>query len=179
MEWNFLLAQNWVAFFRDFVFLLVGVVGLWQLLEWRKSRRLQAMTAVNERLQRGDVRRARRTVYNLPEDATPDSAAHWPEEAKWDTELVCSSFDVVGLLTAEDVVPSDWVVRNWRFAILTTWDRAEPLIQHYRQTRAPDYWHYFEDLAKRARGGQAAKPAPAAAPSATESEAPATPPAQE
>lgn len=151
MDWQFVVAHNWVALFRDVIISLVGVVGLWQLLEWRKARRLNAMTAINERLQRGDVRRARRTVYNLPEEATPESAAHWPEEAKWDTELVCSSFEVVGLLAAEDVVPADWVARNWRYAILASWDRAEPLIHHYRQTRARDYWHYFEQLAQRAR----------------------------
>ncbi|MFQ5927601.1 MAG: hypothetical protein ACE5MH_09235 [Terriglobia bacterium] len=151
MNWQLLLAQSGIAFFRDVVILLVGLVGLWQLLEWRKVRRLQAMTAVNERLQRGDVRRARRTVYNLPDDATPDDAAHWPDEAKWDAELVCSSFELVGLLAAEDVVPTDWVARNWRFAIVHSWERAEPLIQHYRQTRARDYWHYFERLVRRAR----------------------------
>jgi hypothetical protein len=151
MEWELLAAQGWIAFFRDIVVLLVGLVGLWQLFEWRKARRLHAMSALNERLQRGDVRRARRTVYNLPEDATPDSAAHWPEEAKWDTELVCSSFELAGLLAAEDVVPGTWVAHNWRFAILTTWERARPLIEHYRQTRAPDYWHYFERLVRRAQ----------------------------
>lgn len=151
MDWQLLAAHNWIAFLRDIVFTIVGLVGLWQLFEWRNTRRLQAMTAVNERLQRGDVRRARRTVYNLPDDATPEGAAHWPEEAKWDAELVCSSFEVVGLLAAEDVVPADWIARNWRYAILTTWDRAKPLTDHYRQTRAPDYWHYFEKLAQRAR----------------------------
>ncbi|MFQ5817448.1 MAG: hypothetical protein ACE5H2_05770 [Terriglobia bacterium] len=151
MDWQLLVAQNWVAFWRDVILSLAGLVGLWQLLEWRKARRLQAMTAVNERLQRGDVRRARRTVYNLPDDATPEGAAHWPDEAKWDTELVCSSFEVVGLLAAEDVVPANWVARNWRFALVQSWERAEPLIQHYRQTRAPDYWHYFEKLVRRAR----------------------------
>ena len=151
MDWDILIAQNWMALFRDFVLLLVGLVGVWQLLEWHKARRLQAMTAVYERLQRGDVRRARRTVYNLPEDATPQGAAHWPEEAKWDVELVCSSFEVVGMLVVEGVIPAEWVARNWRFAIVTTWERTEPLIQHYRATRAPDYWHYFEKLVQRAR----------------------------
>jgi len=151
MEWGWVPFYAWLRIIVDLVILVGVLVGVWQLLAWRKERRLAAMTAVNERLQGADIRRARRTVYNLPDDATPESAAHWPDEAKWDTELVCSSFEVVGLLAAEGVIPANWVARNWRFAILSTWERALPLIEHYRQTRSHDYWHYFEKLAQRAR----------------------------
>jgi len=151
MDVQSLTAQVSLALIRDFVVSVVALVGLWQLLEWRKERRLHAMALVNERLQRGDVRRARRTVYNLPEDATPEDAAHWPDEAKWDAELVCSSFEVIGLMAAEDMVPAKWLVENWRYAIVQSWDRAQPLIDYYRRTRAADYWHYYEKLVERAR----------------------------
>lgn len=148
MEW---ILSSGLALAKDVVLLIFGLVGLWQLLEWRNARRMRVLADLNDRFLREDVRRARRTVYNLPDDATPESAAHWPDEAKSDTELVCSTFDLAGLLAAEGVVPANWLAHNWRFALTRCWDRAEPLVEHYRRTRAPDYWHNFEKLARRAQ----------------------------
>ena len=125
--------------------LFVTLILIWlQLRSSRKTQELQGFVQVVDWLQREEIRRARRKVYEL------ENRNHlkWSQDDRWEVEKVCHNFDVVGDMLKKKLI-SKRVVENWGFTIKKCWVIVKPLIEQYREDRKfPELWKNFQWLAE-------------------------------
>ena len=129
------------------LFLTVIFLSL-QLRSSQKTRELQGFVQVVDWLQKEEIRKARRKVYELK----GKNHLKWSLDDKWEVEKVCHNFDVVGDMLKKKLI-SKRVVENWIFTIKRCWVIVKPMIEKYREDREfPGLWKSFEWLAEDAYG---------------------------
>ena len=131
------------------VALLVTVVIMAvQIREMRRATYAAAFKAVYDMLQTDDVRGARRIVLGTLANKSMES---WTEEERQVAEKVCSSYDTVGIMVRNDMVPVDVVADSWSDSLRRTWRVLSPLVISYRvQRNSQEYWDDYEWLANQA-----------------------------
>jgi len=138
--WNALTAISTAV--STLVILITGLLIFWQLLELRRSSNAAAFANVVTYLQEPTTREARKTLILISKQDMND----WTNEEKRAAEIVCNTYDVVGIMVANRFIPGMTVVREWRDSIIKCWTNAKPLIDAYRKERREDYWDGFERL---------------------------------
>lgn len=126
------------------VLLLSLVLISLQLGSSRKTHELQGFVQVADWLQREEVRRARRRVYELKEKYHRT----WANEDRWEAEKVCHNFDVVGDMLKKRLIRES-VLESWGWTIKECWVIVKPMIEWYREDRKfPGLWKNFEWMAE-------------------------------
>lgn len=108
----------------------------------------QAYGVAHGILQPPNVREARRKIF---QNFANDDFAH-PEvlspDARDSAEVVCHTFDSVGLLVRHGLLPAKHVAYPYAHSLRQSWRILSPLIVAYRASReAPELWTAFEELA--------------------------------
>lgn len=115
-----------------------------QLIETRKATALDGILRVIDRLQDEKVRNAREVLYRVSLDQKKPYE-DWAEDEKKDAEIPCHHFDVVGMLTRLDLLPSEFL-DSWSSTIKKSWEAAKPLIDARRARDGDAFWKDFEYL---------------------------------
>ena len=136
--------QAWATIGTGVVLFVTLLVVVRQLLSLRNTQTLQGFIQVVDWLQKEEIRKARRTVYEL---AGIDHL-EWGTDEKSEVEKVCHNFDVVGDMLKKKLIKKR-VLENWSFNIKRCWVVAKPMIEKYRKDRRfPGLWKNFQWLAE-------------------------------
>jgi hypothetical protein len=99
-------------------------------------------------LQAQDIRDARKHIFTVLKFKTYKK---WNEKDKAEAEKVCQSYDSVGQMVREKMLPEKYIVDNWLVGLKDSWDVLKPLVLEYRTERDyPKNWDDYEYLAKKA-----------------------------
>jgi hypothetical protein len=60
--------------------------------------------------------------------------------------MVCSFFDLMGILLSSDLVDANMVANTFRIPIETTWQKIKPLVEGGRKVYGPYLYYNFEKL---------------------------------
>lgn len=95
-------------------------------------------------LQEERIRQARNVVFTHLKSKPLET---WSPEEVQAAEVVCSTYDTVGIMTKYGVLPVEWVADNWGYSLRETWKILEPFVQKYRTERkVAEYWDDYERL---------------------------------
>ena len=145
--------MNWTAFSAIATavtgFILFGtlVAILHQISKQNRANRAQAFTNLIGWVQREEIRLARRKLFLLRDKQK--KLEHWEQDEIMEVEKVCHTYDTVGIMWREKIVP-ERILAYWSTTITESWDIAELLVTKYREERRnPRLWESFENLANR------------------------------
>ena len=123
------------------------LVYYFQLRAMRSASVAQNILATVNFLQAPEVREARRAVRRtLRGKALND----WHEAEERAATLVCSTYDVAGILIRLGLVPAEPFVDNWGPSIRDCHELLEPFIREMQRPEhsGPRYWNDFDWLYK-------------------------------
>jgi hypothetical protein len=143
--------QDWANFATIAgVFLgLVGMVfGILQLKEIKKATYANAYSKAVDILQVDAVRTARDFVMgDLRKKSLP-----WSVDDKKKAEIVCQSYDLVGIMIRNGMLPPTVIIDSWNNSLLTTWEILNAFVAEKRkELKADEFWDDFEYLASEAK----------------------------
>lgn len=93
---------------------------------------------------------ARGIVFAMNERRTPLSEASKEEVAAID--LVCRTYDIVGLIAQWGMIPKEIIVDSWCDSIRRLWPICEPRVRQRRNAqKAEEFWDDFEWLYNQAK----------------------------
>jgi hypothetical protein len=131
--------QDWANFATIAgVFLgLVGMVfGILQLKEIKKATYANAYSKARDFVM-GDLRKK-----SLP----------WSVDDKKKAEIVCQSYDLVGIMIRNGMLPPTVIIDSWNNSLLTTWEILNAFVAEKRkELKADEFWDDFEYLASEAK----------------------------
>jgi hypothetical protein len=112
-----------------------------------KQYRAESFRMIFERMQDGEVRKARSILLSAWRKGMlhPDS---WPPELRNAAEVASSHYDELGLLVQAGGVDEDLLFPAFAASVADCWQAARPLIKHQREAyQDPGRWKAFETLA--------------------------------
>lgn len=129
---------------------IVGVIfGLLQLSEIKKATYANAYNKALDILQSDDIRMARKYVLQKLQNK---NITEWTEEDIKNAEKVCQSYDVVGIMIRNGMLPLEVIVDSWGSSLRLTWATLKPFVENHRSMRgATEFWDDFEYLASEAQ----------------------------
>ena len=133
IDWNKWASLATIVYSVAFILSLSFI--LWQLLEIRRARSLQAILAIFEELQTPEARLARRYIYTRLPRETEGIPEDELTEHLINTEEAFITFDRVGYLVRERYIPSSDIIGFLWLPIWKCWKKSEKLILHIRQRR--------------------------------------------
>ncbi|MCW5714044.1 MAG: hypothetical protein KIT43_05995 [Bauldia sp.] len=113
-----------------------------------KTISTQAFKTAVDILQTEDAINARRLVLEKLEGRDPSD---WTDEEVRQAEIVCRTYDVVGSMIENAMMPESYIVEPWNDSIQKTWKILASMVEDYRAERkAENLWTRYEALNKRA-----------------------------
>jgi hypothetical protein len=152
MNWEALAAVSQLA---EAIAVVVALLYAWQQVRaMRREQLLGAIWEIYRELHSSETRHARRYVYRnraLYETLTSiddSDLSHLPEEARGNAERVGNTFDRVGYVVYQGLIPARFVLDGYYHVIARCWIVLEPFVQAVRAyTGENSYQQYFEYLA--------------------------------
>lgn len=103
-------------------------------------------------LQSEATRQARRKVLDRYANENFKSVSSLPQEAREAAEIVCHTYDSVGLMVRHGLIPANHIAFPYSDSLRKCWRILEPLVAEYRRGRgAPTLWLGFQELAQQAQ----------------------------
>lgn len=100
-------------------------------------------------LQDPEVVKARGIVFEYAEKSSGTSLTTETTDA---IDLVCRTYDVVGMIAQWGMVPKEIILDSWCDSIRRIWPICEPRVQERRnKQKAPEFWDDFEWLYREAQ----------------------------
>ena len=119
-----------------------------QVGEMRLATYSSAYKAAFEILQTEEIRAARRYVLTTLKQKAFNK---WNKNDIAEAEKVCHTYDAVGQMVRSGMLPSKYIVDNWKTSLRESWSILSPLVTEYREKRkSPEEWDDYEYLAKKA-----------------------------
>ncbi len=131
------------------IILVATAFILWvQIRETRRATYASTFKAVYDMLQDESKREDRGFV--LGELGVKDFSSWTPDEKKR-AEKVCHSYDALGIICKNRLLPAHLVTDSWGDSLRRCWIILAPLVSEYRTSRnAKEFWDDFEWLAREA-----------------------------
>ena len=141
VNWNAIAAISSATYTSLF---LISIFIIWeQLRGLRRALYAQSFSDALDRLQNDSVRAARAQLFALREK----SVDTWTKEEERAAETVCQTYDSVGIMVRNSLLPKVVIVDSWGDSLRRLWPIVEPLVKKYRQERnSPEFWDDFEWL---------------------------------
>jgi hypothetical protein len=127
-----------------FILAVTAIVLIWQIREIRRATYAASYKAVYDMLQADDVRLARRIVFTRLQNKAPDM---WSEDEIQAAEKVCYTYDCVGIMARNKIVPAKYVADSWGDSLRRSWVILEPFVRLSRTQRSSaEFWNEYEWL---------------------------------
>jgi len=131
---------------------LVAIVatfyGIKQLREIKKATYSTAYFKAIEILQDDEVRKAREYVMVT---LASKNFSDWVDEDVKNAEKVCQTYDTVGIMVCNGMLPLEVITANWGDSLRKTWKVLYPFVYDYREKRqAKEFWDDYEFIATEA-----------------------------
>lgn len=145
--WLFNAIQSWNWEKLSYIAVVVSVfvstiLIIRQLSEARRATQAQAFSTVFNILQEQKVRQARKTVFSLKEKPL----LKWTKKEIKAADIVCSTYDVVGIMIRNHLLPKEFIVDSWGPSLIRSWEILNFLIDEYRKESGSEYWNDYEWL---------------------------------
>ena len=129
--------------------LIVTAVVLWlQINATRRASYTSAFKAVYDMLQDEAKRDDRGFVLG---ELAKKSFDMWTPQEKKRAEKVCHTYDAVGIICRNRLLPTDLIADSWGDSLRRCWKVLAPLVSEYRTARnSREFWDDFEWLARQA-----------------------------
>lgn len=83
----------------------------------------------------------------------------WDDTSRRYAERVCQTYDSVGIMVKNGMIPVEYIADSWGDSLRRTWAILRPLVEDYRRKRnSREYWDDYEYLAREA--GRFQQPVP-------------------
>lgn len=119
-----------------------------QVVVAKASTRAQSLLSVVDYLQRTEIREARRMVLTTLVGHPLD---RWTHEQRAIASTVAASYDLVGTLLRDAIVPSTPILQSYGASIIRCHEVCKPMVDEFRQGMSPElarsYWDDFDWLA--------------------------------
>jgi hypothetical protein len=144
------------------LFLLVLViVSFLVVVELRRIKYSTSFKTAVDMLQQPNVRSARGLIMDMYDDLTTQKITEtqikdikqWTEEQIKAGDLVCATYDTVGIMVNKGLIPIDMVADSWGKSLRKTFTVLRHLIDERRREFGGgnhEYWDDYEQLAKEA-----------------------------
>lgn len=142
--WN--VAASITTVLGFFVIIYTVLVALGQLKEMTRTRHLEAMLRVYEIIGSREARTQRRFLYTQ----LTSSPAQLSSEERDHVEDVSASFDRIGKLIEDGLVPKEMLFDSHCEMIIRCWIKLKPYIIYHRQQIGGRHVEHFELLANQA-----------------------------
>lgn len=113
-----------------------------QLQLSKRASNAEYFFKVIENLQREEIRSARRKLFQFLDNPTKT----WLDADIKNAEIVCQSYDLVGILIRTKFVDEKAILSRWHFSIKKSWKAAEQVVMLRRKKEGADFWKDFEWL---------------------------------
>jgi hypothetical protein len=114
----------------------------------RKTVYAQAFKSAMDILQAEGVRQARGVVFS---QLKTKPIGEWTPDERRAAEHVCHTYDSVGIMVRNGMLPVEYIADSWGDSLRRTWHILRPLAQKYREERRSfEYWDDYEYLAHEA-----------------------------
>lgn len=124
------------------------VVFFFQLLAMRSASRAQNILSALQYIQEPETREARKHVIQIVQGK---DFSVWDDNDRRKVSTVCSTYDILGILIRQELIPLQIVTENWGRSIRLCYPVCEPWIRKLRESEGPEYWDEFEWLYKQAQ----------------------------
>ena len=144
----------WISVKTMLAITATGCVAFVQLGAMTKATKDQAtINVVINYLQDPEVREARRVLLDELRgvDYHPKEPGNSWQKNKRQAELVCSTYDLVGRLVANDVLQTKIILSGWHDSIVECYKAVEGMLADYRTRSGPDYYTGFIYLYEKAK----------------------------
>ena len=126
------------------ILFVTAIILIRQISEMRRATYATSYKAVYDMLQADDVRLARRIVFTRLSNKTPDT---WSEDEIQAAEKVCYTYDCVGIMARNKIVPEKYVADSWGDSLRRSWAVLEPFVKLSRTQRSSaEFWNEYEWL---------------------------------
>ncbi|WP_251450619.1 hypothetical protein [Microbacterium sp. Marseille-Q6648] len=119
-----------------------------QVVVAKASTRAQSLLSVVDYLQRTEIREARRTVLTTLVGHPLDK---WTQEERGIASTVAASYDLVGTLLRDAVIPPRPILESYGASIIRCHEVCRPMVEEFRQGMSAElarsYWDDFDWLA--------------------------------
>lgn len=156
------------AWLFDFVTMVAVILGLTfgaiELRELRAAQEAQAVLELFQTIQTPEYVRGGNLIIQLPDDLTPDELREvLDSEDGALMSQIAMTFEGLGVMVYRGDVNIEWVDEMFRFMILTSWDKFEPLTLRDRADLGyANYMEWHQWLAERLeQRSDGAEPVPA------------------
>lgn len=121
------------------------LVAAFRVIAAQRHTRTDSLLRIIDRME--EHRNSRHVVYSLASD--PKS---WNDSQAQAADDVCRSFDILGYLHREHVVPDSLLREFYAVAVVRCWKRCQKYVYQMRSERnQPGHYRAFEELAKHCR----------------------------
>jgi hypothetical protein len=125
--------------------LVTAIIMLQQTTETKRAANSSGFEVVYRILQDDSVRLARENILTLGNK----QYRQWSVKEKKQGELVCCSFDSVGIMCKHKMISIEVITDSWGYSLNKTWQILTPMVMSYRKSKnTNEYWNYFEWLAR-------------------------------
>lgn len=122
------------------------MVAIWQTNLSRKANHATAYKAVIDILQTQDIRDARNHVMETLKDKPYEK---WNPKDRLEASKVCHSYDAVGQMVRNGMLPKEYVIHHWAAGLRNSWDVLAPYIKAMREkVDFAKHWDDYEYLVK-------------------------------
>jgi hypothetical protein len=126
------------------ILVVTAIILISQINEMRRATYASSYKAVYDMLQADDVRLARQVVFTRLQDKALDS---WSEDEIKAAEKVCYTYDCVGIMARNRIVPVKYVADSWGDSLRRSWGVLEPFVKSSRMQRnSGEFWNEYEWL---------------------------------
>jgi hypothetical protein len=110
-----------------------------------KSAYAAAFKTASDILQSAQARDARRIVITGVQNP---NFKEWTQAQKNAAEIVCHTYDQVGILVRYGLLPAEYIADSWGDSLRKCWNSCKPMVLAYREQRGSfEFWDDFEFLA--------------------------------
>lgn len=113
----------------------------------QKTIYAQAYKTANDVLQHEAVRSARRYAFN---ELRTKPFEHWSDDDRRQAEIVCHTYNTVGNMVRNSIMPVEYVVDTWGGSVQQCWHILKPLVKYRQDREWPMLWASFEYLSDQA-----------------------------
>lgn len=130
------------------IMFITVIILLVQAREVKRATYSQSFKSIYDILQPDDVRNARKFVLDELKDRSYQS---WSNEDKQIAEIVCNTYDCVGIMIKSGMIPVHVVADNWGDSLRKTWKILNHMVIDYRTLRnSIEFWNDYQWLANQA-----------------------------
>ena len=116
-----------------------------QLEEAKRKANTETFLSAVDRMQKEEVRKSRGTIFRLSIDEKKPFQ-EWTTPEKKEAEIACQSFDVIGMMVRDGMVPPETLLKEWCGTIQKTWRGTTDLVNFRREKDGENFWGAYQWL---------------------------------